>query len=51
MDLANINIPEHVVGKSLQPCNAKNDEYLKASSCESALTRWRKGYSIKNKTL
>ena len=45
MDLTNINIPEHVVGKSLQPI-MKN---INASVRESALTRWRKGYSIKTK--
>ena len=45
MDLTNINTPEHVVGKSLLPLiNNKN-----ASVRESALTRWRKGYSIKTK--
>ncbi|MAJ97854.1 MAG: iduronate-2-sulfatase [Flavobacteriales bacterium] len=45
MDLTGINIPEHVVGKSLEPL-MKN---LKASVRGSALTRWRKGYSIKTK--
>ena len=45
MDLTNINTPEHVVGKSLQPI-MKN---VNASVRESALTRWRKGYSIKTK--
>ena len=45
MDLTNINTPEHVVGKSLLPIiNNKN-----ASVRENALTRWRKGYSIKTK--
>ena len=45
MDLTGVNIPEHVVGKSLEPL-MKN---LKASVRGSALTRWRKGYSIKTK--
>ena len=45
MDLTNINTPEHVVGKSLKPI-MKN---VNASVRESALTRWRKGYSIKTK--
>ena len=45
MDLTNINTPEHVIGKSLQPI-MKN---VNASVRESALTRWRKGYSIKTK--
>ena len=45
MDLTNINTPEHVVGKSLLPLINDNN----ASVRESALTRWRKGYSIKTK--
>ena len=45
MDLTNINTPEHVVGKSLLPLINNNN----ASVRESALTRWRKGYSIKTK--
>ena len=45
MDLTNINTPEHVVGKSLKPI-IKN---VNASVRESALTRWRNGYSIKTK--
>ena len=45
MDLTNINTPQHVVGKSLEPL-LKN---VNASVRESALTRWRNGYSIKTK--
>ena len=45
MDLTNINTPEHVVGKSLKPI-IKN---VNTSVRESALTRWRNGYSIKTK--
>ena len=45
MDLTNINIPKHVVGKSLEPL-IRN---VHASVRESALTRWRNGYSIKTK--
>ena len=45
MDLTNINTPQHVVGKSLEPL-MKN---VNASVRGSALTRWRKGYSIKTK--
>ena len=45
MDLTNINTPQHVVGKSLQPI-LKN---INASVRGSALTRWRNGYSIKTK--
>ena len=45
MDLTNINIPQHVVGKSLEPL-MKN---VNTSVRESALTRWRNGYSIKTK--
>ncbi len=45
MDLTNINTPSHVVGKSLVPL-LKN---VNASVRESALTRWRNGYSIKTK--
>jgi arylsulfatase A-like enzyme len=45
MDLTKINTPEHVVGKSLKPI-IKN---INASVRESALTRWRNGYSIKTK--
>ncbi len=45
MDLTNINIPKHVVGKSLIPL-MKNTN---ASVRESALTRWRNGYTIKTK--
>jgi iduronate 2-sulfatase len=43
MDLTNISAPLHVVGKSLKPI-MKN---INASVRGSALTRWRKGYSIK----
>ncbi len=45
MELTNINIPQHVVGKSLVPL-MKN---VNASIRGSALTRWRNGYSIKTK--
>ena len=45
MDLTNINIPKHVVGKSLEPL-IRNEH---ASVRGSALTRWRNGYSIKTK--
>ena len=45
MDLTNINTPEHVVGKSLEPI-MKN---VNSSVRGSALTRWRNGYSIKTK--
>ncbi len=45
MDLTNIKTPQHVVGKSLKPI-MKNTN---ASVRESALTRWRNGYSIKTK--
>ena len=45
MDLTNIKAPEHVVGKSLKPIIKD----VNASIRESALTRWRKGYSIKTK--
>ena len=45
MDLTNISTPKHVVGKSLVPL-MKN---INASVRESALTRWRNGYSIKTK--
>jgi len=45
MDLTNINTPMHVVGKSLVPL-MKNTN---ASVRESALTRWRNGYTIKTK--
>mgnify|MGYP001231279686 CR=1 FL=1 len=45
MELTNINTPLHVVGKSLGPI-MKN---VNASIRESALTRWRNGYSIKTK--
>ena len=45
MDLTNIKKPRHVVGKSLQPIMKD----VNTSVRESALTRWRKGYSIKTK--
>ena len=45
MDLTNISIPQHVVGKSLVPL-IKN---VNALVRKSALTRWRNGYSIKTK--
>ena len=43
MDLTDIMTPKHVVGKSLVPII----ENVNATVRESALTRWRKGYSIK----
>ena len=43
MDLADIITPKHVVGRSLVPII----ENVNATVRESALTRWRKGYSIK----
>ena len=45
MELTNINTPQHVVGKSLEPLI----ENVNASVRASALTRWRNGYSIKTK--
>ena len=45
MDLTNISIPQNVVGKSLEPLMNN----VNASVRESALTRWRNGYSIKTK--
>ena len=45
MDLAHINIPNHVVGKSLKPIIDNQSSDIR----ESALTRWRNGYSIKTK--
>ena len=45
MDLTDIVTPKHVVGKSLVPII----ENVNATVRESALTRWRKGYSIKTK--
>jgi arylsulfatase A-like enzyme len=45
MDLIDINTPQHIVGKSLEPI-MKN---VNASVRGSALTRWRNGYSIKTK--
>ncbi len=45
MDLTNISIPQHVVGKSLDTI-IKN---VNASVRSSALTKWRNGYSIKTK--
>ena len=45
MDLTDINMPQHIVGKSLVPL-MKN---VNASVRGSALTRWRNGYSIKTK--
>ena len=45
MDLTDINTPQHVVGKSLEPL-MKN---VNASIRGSALTKWRNGYSIKTK--
>ena len=47
MDLTNLNTPEHVVGKSLKPLFMNPN----ASVRESALTRWRNGYSIKTKDI
>ena len=45
MSLTDITTPKHVVGKSLEPIMNN----VNASVRGSALTRWRNGYSIKNK--
>ena len=45
MDLTGITPPQHVVGKSLQPLMQNVNTSVRGS----ALTRWRKGYSIKTK--
>tara|TARA_B100001057_G_scaffold239614_1_gene239848 strand:- start:204 stop:1766 length:1563 start_codon:yes stop_codon:yes gene_type:complete len=45
MDLTEIKTPSHVVGKSLKPLMKNVNTSVRAS----ALTRWRKGYSIKTK--
>ena len=45
MGLTNINTPQHVVGKSLEPIMKNVDNSVRGS----ALTRWRNGYSIKTK--
>ena len=45
MDLTNINTPMHVVGKRLEPLMKNVNNSVRGS----ALTRWRKGYSIKTK--
>ena len=45
MDLAQIEIPNHVVGKSLKPIIYNQSSDIR----ESALTRWRNGYSIKTR--
>ena len=45
MSLTNINIPKHVVGKSLEPIMNNENSLVRGS----ALTRWRNGYSIKTK--
>ena len=45
MDLVNINVPKHVVGKSLKPIIDNEIESVRSS----ALTRWKNGYSIKTK--
>ena len=43
MDLTDIKVPNHVVGKSLKPIMNN----LNAKVRKSSLTRWRNGYSIK----
>ncbi|RCL71503.1 MAG: DUF4976 domain-containing protein [Flavobacteriales bacterium] len=43
MDLAKIEIPNHVVGKSLEPIIKNQSVKVR----KNALTRWRNGYSIK----
>ncbi|MDB4163958.1 sulfatase [Flavobacteriaceae bacterium] len=43
MDLTGIELPDHVVGKSLKPVFENNNFKTR----NSALTRWRNGYSIK----
>jgi len=43
MDLTGIESPDHVVGKSLRPVFENNNFKVR----NSALTRWRNGYSIK----
>ena len=45
MDLTDIVVPSHVVGKSLVPVMHNEEEYVRGS----ALTRWRNGYSMKTK--
>ena len=43
MDLLDIKIPKHVVGKSLKPLMLNNTSHIR----NSALTKWQNGYSIK----
>ena len=43
MDLTKIEIPNHVVGKSLEPIIKNQSVKVR----KNALTRWRNGYSIK----
>ena len=43
MDLLDITIPKHVVGKSLKPLMLNNTSNIR----NSALTKWQNGYSIK----
>ncbi len=45
MDLTDIVVPTHVVGKSLVPVMLNEEESVRGS----ALTRWRNGYSMKTK--
>ncbi len=45
MELTDITIPEHVVGKSLQAVMKDENALVRGS----ALTRWRNGYSIKTR--
>ena len=45
MDLVSIDVPKHVVGKSLKPIIDNEIESVRSS----ALTRWKNGYSIKTK--
>ena len=45
MELTHIEIPRHVVGKSLQAVMHNENDLVRGS----ALTRWRNGYSIKTR--
>ena len=45
IDLTGIESPDHVVGKSLKPIFENNNINIR----NSALTKWRNGYSIKTK--
>ena len=43
MDLTNIEVPDHVVGKTLAPLFKNEKQEIRAG----ALTKWRNGYSLK----